>query len=306
MATLTTNLGPNSAVVAFAQSTAVTDIMDAIEAVIVAHGWTIHDSSAGANARCYKSQNADGSTFKYVVLDFNTALTLIIKVYETWDSALHTGTNLCGLHSDVEFTQQVNTNDKGLIYIYVSSRWMAFIVKAYSTAVLGSANHTGVTGCFEIARDNPEDTVAMGYPCFCFLNTGVLGDGYSLSKPSLLLPRTHAGNTGTSQYGDVSTIFGKTSLTLKTYNFCPTTTNPWNGLDWAISMYAHGPSNEVKGRLFGLKLFTRDALFFMDKLKVPCDGSLHYDAAGTLTDHFIVPGGNVENSVYSSRFLVPA
>jgi len=306
MTTLTTVLGTNSAAVAYAQSSTASDLITGVENAITTRGWELFDASAGANARCYRAKNADDTTYKYVVLDFGTANTLVVKVYESWDAALHTGTNVCGLATDSYFTQSVDVSDKGIIYVYASRYWLAFIVKAYSSSVLGNGTHTGVTGCFEIARDNPEDTVAAGYPPYCFLNTGVLGDGSATNKPSIILPRTHAGASGTNQYGDVSTVFGKTGMTFKTTDFCPNTVNLWNGQDWAISLYAHGPSNEVKGRIYGLKLFTKGNLFFMDKLKVTCDASYHYDASGTLTDHFVVPGGSVPNAVYNSRFLIPA
>ncbi len=312
--TATTQLGDNTWVVSYAMGAAVSDISTALGAVLTGAGWTVHDATAGTNAICYKAANLDGSTFKYVVVDLNTTGWMLMKVYEDWNATTHTGTNVCPHSTDVTigYQQALNlTTDKGLIYCFVNSTYMAFIIRQYTTAVLGNTVTCGITGCFEFGRDNPDDTVVAGYPIHCFVNTGILGENATASNETVSLPRTRAGNTGVAQYGEVSTVFGKTLYTtpylLK--DMIPSAVSLWSSKDWAISLYVQDgipTAPSVRGRMHGLKVFTQTRLNFMDRIQVPCDANLNYDPTGILTDHFIVPGGKQGSGLYTARFLIPA
>ncbi len=312
--TATTQLGNNTWVVSYAMGSTVTDISTAVTAVVTGNGWTVHDAAAGTNAICYKAANIDGSTFKYVVLDYNTTGWMLMKVYEDWNATAHTGTNVCPRGTDVTigYQQALNlTTDKGLLYCFVNATYMSFIIRQYTTSVLGNSLICGITGCFEFSRDNPDDTVAAGFPIHCFLNTGILGENAVATNETISLPRTKTGNTGVNQYGEVSTVVGKTLYTtpwvLK--NMLPTAVSLWSSKDWAISLYAQDgtpTAPSVRGRIQGLKAFTQNRLNFMDRIQVPCDAALNYDPTGTLTDHFVIPGGKQGAGLYTVRFLIPA
>lgn len=312
--TATTKLGNNTWVVSYAMGAGISDIMTAVEAVVVGAGWTVHDNAASANAVCYKAPNFDGATYKYVVLDYNTTGWLLMKVYEAWDAALHTGTNICPRATDVTvgYQQALNlTTDKGLIYIFANQAYLAMIIRQYTTSILGNSLICGVTGCFEFSRDNPDDTVAAGYPVHAFINTGILGENAVASNETISLPRTKSGQTGVAQYGEISTVFGKTLYTtpLTMKDLLPNAVSLWSGKDWAVSLYVQdgtplAPS--VRGRVQGLKGFTQSRLNFMDRIQVPCDAQLNYDPEGTMTDHFVIPGGKQGAGLYTVRFLIPA
>lgn len=310
--TATTQLGNNSWVIAYAVGVFLSEIQSAVQAVMTSAGWTVHDALAGTNAVCYKAINADGATYKYVVFDFNTAGSMFLKVYETWNASNHTGTNICSRATDTTYQQALNlTTDKGLIYIFANSHYVAVIIRQYSTAILGNNSVCGATGCFEFARDNPDDTTALGYPNFCFLNTGILGEGSAGGYETVSIPRTRSGASGVNQYGEISTIWGKTlySTPFRLNSFLPTTVSMWSNKDWAVSLYVQDGTvadPSVRGRIEGLKAFTQSRLYFMDKIQVPCDALLNYDPNGTLTDHYVIPGGHQGAGLYTVRFLIPA
>lgn len=312
--TATTTLGNNTWVVSYAMGATVSDIATAVTTVVTGNGWTIHDAAAGTNAICYKASNVDNETFKYVVLDYNTTGWMFMKVYETWNETTHVGTNICprGTDTTIGYQQALNlVTDKGLIYCYVNPRYMAFIIRQYTSAVLGNTLTCGITGCFEFGRDNPDDTVAAGFPIHCFINTGIAGENNVTTNETISIPRTKSGASGVAQYGELSTVMGKTLYTTPwtLRNFIPSAVSLWSSKDWAISLYAQDgtpTTPSVRGRIHGLKVFTQTRLNFMDRIQVPCDQHLNYDPTGDLVDHFVIPGGRQGPGIYTVRFLIPA
>lgn len=312
--TATTNLGNNTRVISYAMGATVSDISTAMSAVLNAAGWETYDAAAATNAVCYRAPNIDGTTYKFVVLDYNTTGWLLMKVYESWNTGTHVGTNVTPHATDttVGYQQALNlTTDKGLIYVFVNATYLALIIRQYTTSILGNTLTCGITGCFEFSRDNPDDTIAAGYPIHCFLNTGIAGENAVATNETISLPRTRAGNTGVNQYGEISTVFGKTLYTTPwtMINMIPNAVSLWSGKDWAISLYAQDgipTAPSVRGRIQGLKAFTQTRLNFMDRIQVPCDSALNYDPTGTLTDHFVIPGGKQGSGLYTVRFLIPS
>ena len=312
--TATTQLGDNTWVVSYAMGATVSDVSTAVTAVLTGAEWTVHDAAAGTNAICYRASNIDASTYKYMVLDYNTSGWLFVKTYEAWNETTHAGTNVCpnGADTTKGYQQALNlTTDKGLIYCFANARYAAFIIRQYSSAVLGNTVTCGISGVFEFSRDNPDDTVVAGYPVHCFLNTGIAGENAVNTNETISIPRTKSGAAGVQQYGEISTVFGKTLYTtpwlLK--DMIPNAVSLWSSKDWAISLYAQDgtpTTPSVRGRIQGLKAFTQTRLNFMDRIQVPCDASLNYDPTGTLVDHFVIPGGKQGSGIYTFRFLIPA
>ena len=305
--TATTSLGPNSWVISFARGATIAQLMSDVTAVLVGAGWEVYDSAAGTNKIVYRAQNLDAQTYKYMMLDYNATSWLYITAYEAWNATTHTGTNAVTTY-DQSVYQQILTpsTDKGLIYIFANRRYAAFIIRQYSSSVLGNNSMCGSTGVYEFSRDNPDDTVAAGYPIHCQITTGIVGEGVNGNYPSLYLPRGRV-----NQYGEISTVFGRTYYGNNFYlkDLLPNATNIFSNKDWAISMYVQEgtPANpSVRGRLYGMKAFTLSKLFFMDKIQVPCDENLNYDPNGVMTDHYVIPAGRQGAGTYTVRMLIPA
>lgn len=312
MPTKTTILSPNASVISFAQSSTIAEVISAVNDEIVrqdageaVHGWELFDADAGANVRVYRAKNKDDETYKYLHMDYTDGTTLKLTAYETWSVANHTGTNPA-TYAAVGDNAAINLNDRGNVYLFISPRWLAVCIKQFSSSVILTAGTSGVIGIFETARDNPDDTVQNGLPPFVLLNTAIAGDSTNTALRTCLLVRTKAGSS--NQPGELSTVFGRTtsSPAFRLSQFTPNVPNAFSGKDWAITPYVHGPSNEIRGRIFGLKLFTLNKLFFMDKVAVKTDLDFMYDAeAAEDTDHYVIPGGYQANGQYNVRFLLP-
>lgn len=304
MATKVTVLGPNSSVVSFSQGSTLDEVISAVNDEIVNnHGWTLHDGNAGdPKIKCYKASNKDTQSFKYMQLDWSVDGKLRFGGYGTWDEVAHTGT-LVAKRTDGLFDAEVKLTDRGNVYLFISPRWFAFCIKQFSAATIFSSTQASIGGIFEIVRDNPDDTVSAGYPPFCALTTGVAGAHPTATIPTLLLPKSLSGSD--NQPGEFSTIFGKTRQGVRLESLAPNVANPFSEKDWAITPYVHGPNNEIRGRIFGLKIFTKNKLHFMDKVSVTCNTDFMYDISGPATDHYVVPGGFNGADKYNMRYLIP-
>lgn len=180
----------------------------------VAAGWTVYDASAGTNAQCLRALNLDGSTYKYLVVDLNTANKMYGKVYQSWDSGAHTGTNL-SYNSDntTQGCQKIDTTNGGVLYIGASARYAVF--NSFAGGIWG-VNTAGVyspIGIFERTRAAAWDTVAAGYPPYVYL-TGYfteVGVVSTAQPPTISAPRIKglSGDlTGINASLDASTEFG--------------------------------------------------------------------------------------------------
>jgi len=139
----------------------------------VGAGWSVYDASAGTNAQCLRAVLADDATkYKYIVIDTNTTNKVLIKVYESWNSGNHTGTNLCYYSDSVTFCQQVALSSGGRIDISASVRHV--LMFSYQSAVYGDSGYHAPCGCMERTRLSPWDTVANAYPPFAWFQLGVL------------------------------------------------------------------------------------------------------------------------------------
>lgn len=312
MPSKTTILSANASVISFAQSSTIAEVISAVNDEIVrqaegesAHGWELFDAEAGQNVRVYRAKNKDDETYKYLHMDYTDGTTLKLTAYENWDAQAHTGTNAAGYNA-VSDNAAINLNDRGNVYLFISPRWLAVCIKQFSSSVILTSGTSGVIGVFETARDNPDDTVENGLPPFILMNTAIAGDSTSTSLRTCLLTRSKQGNG--NQPGELSTVFGRTTTSpaYRLNQFTPNVPNAFSAKDWAITPYVHGPMNEIRGRIFGLKLFTLNKLYFMDKVAVKTDLDFMYDAeAEEDTDHYVIPAGYQSNGNYNVRVLLP-
>lgn len=303
MSIVNTPMGPNSFQFDYSTGTTILEIFTALEAEIInGHGWELWDSNAGVNQRCYRAKNKDDVTYKYVVMDFSVANVLKLKVYENWDETLHTGTNMCSGSDTPTNCGSTTSLQPGQIYLFVNPRWLAITTRNPFNGMLNSdASRQGIFGCFEFTRDNPEDNGVDGTPCFMWMNTSFLfyGDGCGFS------PKFKNGAVGAAAKVEVSTILGKTrDAAYKMLHFTPSTKNPWNEKDWALTMYMHEPNFVMRGRIFGLKLTTYNAYLILDRIISKCDTDFMYDEDGVDTEHHIVNCSHAFTGT-SGRVIIP-
>lgn len=132
-------------------------------------GWTLHDASAGTNAKAIKQAYLDdAATYVYCVIDVNTANKVLLKGYRTWDAGAHTGTDLCYQSDSVSYCPQVNLAAGGQLYLSSSNGHLH--ITSYQSAIWGSSTGNGSTGIFQRTRLSPWDTVARGYAPFVWMN----------------------------------------------------------------------------------------------------------------------------------------
>lgn len=174
--------------------TPLADIMAAVETVLTTApgGWTVHDASAGTNAKCYKALQKDGTSYTYMVLDWNTTIStgvagLCVRLYEDWNAGTHTGTNKAENTKDrnngtiAEYLQGQNLpygeTDPWQLDVHVLPGGAAFYASrrtdqiSANSSFLGSPTYGGVTVIGECLRENP-NTLPSGVPCGVWLNSG--------------------------------------------------------------------------------------------------------------------------------------
>lgn len=164
--------------------------------------WELYDANASATARCYRTKTLDG-TYKYVVLDVNSNQYVLIKVYESWDAAAHTGTNLCYNSDSTSFAPRAafssSATASNVLNVFATDLWLA-IYGSNSAA-------NGLVGCYEISKDDDAEPNGT-YPRFAWVNQNHLF-GYNMPQQPwgtlngqtyncFSLPRTVSGAVGAS------------------------------------------------------------------------------------------------------------
>ncbi|MBF0415930.1 MAG: hypothetical protein HQL77_13840 [Magnetococcales bacterium] len=146
------------------------DQANSVLVTTVAAGWTLHDASAGTNAKCVKAALADdAATFKYLVVDTNTTGYIFFKIYETWNASTHTGTNLTYGSDLAQYAQRISTSSFQL-YLSASARHaIGFSDIGAGTSNKGCSTGNRFTGVMERTRQMAWDTVAAGYPPYAFI-----------------------------------------------------------------------------------------------------------------------------------------
>lgn len=180
--------------IAVTAGSSLADVIAGIETVLTTApgGWSIHDASAGPNAKCYKSLQKDGSSYTYMVLDWNTTISsgvagLCIRLYEDWNNSTHVGTNKAqnsrdrsnGVISEYLQGQRIphGETDPWQLDVHVLPGGVAFYASrepaqvSSNAAFLGSPTYGGVTVVGECLRENP-NTLPPGVPAAVWFNGG--------------------------------------------------------------------------------------------------------------------------------------
>lgn len=302
MSIVNTPMGENSFQFDYSTGTTVSEIITALNAEILNHGWELHDAAAGTNQRCYRAKNKDDVTYKYVVLDLSVANSIKLVVYENWNGTTHTGTNKANLSDSASKSGAITSVQPGQIFLFISPRWLAMVTRnPFNGNINAEKSGEGIFGCFEFTRDNSKDTGASGLPCFLFMNTCDMyyNNGCAWS------PRFKNGYVTTNAKLELSTILGKTRDTVfKFGDFIPKTKNTWNNKDWALTLYVHEPQFVMRGRIFGLKVTTQAAYMILDRIISKCDADFMYDEYGDDTEHHIVHCSSSINA-QEGRVIIP-
>lgn len=309
MTTATTSLGPNSVAINYSVGATITELLDAIQAFITTKGWDLFDAAAGVSMRCYRALNADGVSYKYMVVDLSTAGYLLCKVYESWTVATHTGTNMCFSSDIVAQGQRLTLANSGYMYVFASVRWCAFLSKI-NDGTIGSTTGNAFTGCFEISKDNV-DEVAGAFPIFAWMN------GFSMVGKALTdgtyprcfaLPRSKSNVTAdaASRCMTVATLAGDTRISSYTLSDrLPATTNPWSltNNNFVFTPFAVETSQEskfnIRGRFFGIKLLASNLGTPFDLVTIKTDADSFYSPTGTDQDHHIL------TNAVQNRYAIP-
>lgn len=315
MAVVTNTLGPNSARLDYPASESLVNLIAAVENYIALHGWTLWDAAAGANARAYRALNKDGLSYKYVVLDWNTAGYLFLKVYESFNSSTHSGSNLCYLSDNTGYAQRITLTTGGSLCIFAQSKYL--ISQSNNTGTIGSSTGNAWSGCIEVSRDNPADTPAAGYPPVVWANGSQMmcQGNYVISFPRM---KNEAVGAAASQYNFVSTemAFGGYSYApfwsggniygYALYFWVPTGTNAFSGKGWAWTLRVGSllnPFPEKRGRLMGIILITRGqgvAAPGVDSVDIKVNNEGFVDPNGTAANFWII-----SESGANGRWAIP-
>lgn len=187
----------------------------------VAAGWSVYDASAGTNRQVLRALCADGTTYKYVLLDFATSGQLRMEVYESWNSGTHTGTNRCALAASTTPTvnQTISLTSGGTLFLMASNRYMGILgwVGGLYGGTLPASNTDPMLVC-ERTRDNVWDTTANGVVpvVFCDSRAFNLGSAVSVTGSYCYAPRKKssagADATGLNANYYLTNLFGQCSI----------------------------------------------------------------------------------------------
>lgn len=228
-----------------------------------AAGWYVHDSDTGtSNQKVIKAYNADGTTYKYLMLDFASAGYLKLLVYESWDAGANTGTNLATLSDIAADSQQIDVTNGGTIFIGASPRYAIFWSKL-STGVYGSSTGYAPNGIFERTRAAGWDLVAAGYPPY------VAGNFYRVATATQIL--TSANFFAPRLKGQSADVLTTAAFLFPTIEFgfvtnfrgsVPTVRCFGDDLSWKHFMHEIGLSNFTQGlkagKIIDIYLTTKD------------------------------------------------
>lgn len=140
----------------------------------------------GVNNGVIKALNADGVSYKKVLLDCASQVALV----SAEDFGTNSVTNLVSASLRDDYAQQLDLTNGGALYIMASARYIAILSYKPSGAVYGSSLGNGFTGDFEYSRDDGWNvgTGAEPYPTDAWVN------GY-LAATNWYVPRIKSNNT---------------------------------------------------------------------------------------------------------------
>lgn len=302
---IVTELGQNSCMLSCSAPATRPEILDAIEEVAVAHGWEVYHKISSTRT-IFSAPNVDGTSYKYVEINMLTSY-IQLTAYESWNIATSAGTNPT-YQTSTDGNQRLNVGQAYTLFLFITPRYFIMYCRMVD-GTYGSGTGKTWTGCIEVSRDN-EDEVPGNFPIFVSTNgygmVGLEASGTQLHCASF--PRTPDNYTAArgSQQTYVSCVAGGTGNSTAGGRLCdsiPAKVNPFSGLPNIYTPYVgcQGINPHVRGRMYGIKLMTRNAGAPLDTVSIKCDSDGFYSPNGVETDHYILAE---ENS--GVRFAIPA
>lgn len=246
MSTTLTPIGNNSALITRLPSSNISaTIAPIIRDYLITKGWELHGT--GSNLIVMKALNNDGQTYKYIGLGFSVSTTLTLSTYEFWNTSTQVATN-------PTTTVSISLISSCWVYVFATQRYCGILSTFATTQTDTSTKDAILIGCFEVSRDNPQDTVAAGFPPYVQINTNIF-----LNSGNVYPVRTFANTTGTSAFGSsqiltpfVRTISGSLSSTLSNFQdelLTKTVFDYYVG-DFSTS---HNNLGNIRGKIYGLR-----------------------------------------------------
>jgi hypothetical protein len=292
-----------------------------------------------AAARVYKAPNADGVTYKYMVLNYSNAGYLIIHVVENYNTtsklwvneAYQSGVNAANYGiltlTPFAFAPRIDITNGGAILLCVNPRY--FVVHTQTIAGLGASTGNSWTGCVEVSRDNVEDANNPTlFPPYGWIQ-GTLaicsqpyGTGLGNLNPAYAccfsFPRDRFNQTGSTATNSSFLDFGFATAgnlgginiaagnlySMAGSNLVNWGTNIWSGkaIGFPITVGSWTSSGvDIRGRLYGLKILTRNLGSFLDNVTLRCDPQGFLNTTnGVNTPHCVLT-----ESGLGARYAIP-
>jgi hypothetical protein len=309
MAISETILGPNSSLFTYGTGETPATVMTALDTYITSKGWTLYDAAAPQGqtvGRVYRAlQDGSAVTYKYVGIAVSAA-TIQLKIWESWNSSTHVGTNDGTYYNpggsvSLGGTAPTVTGTAGYgVVMFVNPKWLAF------RAVSNTLVYSVINGAFEISKDYGEAD-------------STLSNIFMTSTPS-----AYPINTSAGFYGSLRGVSNSntTGVVASTYNSIVLPTGlPLQSLSLGSIISAYGTSiaatitavelavnisssgvKLLRGRVFGAKIALTSASWNdMDTAQVLVDANYHESPSGTSVSHHII---NPSGQTYA-RFLIP-
>lgn len=299
MSIIVTELGPNSCSIKVQdEGTNPVNILNALVDWLLQHGWEMHDNWA-SNKKVIRAINADGVTYKYVLLDYSVSYAyLAVNLYESWNATTHAGTNPAG-------TYRISGGQDAYAFsliVFATNRYFGFFNK--NPITIGGFQLIG-----EHSRDN-QNAQVLSYPPTYF--TSSLGIVINANTSGFMFPRSSIGVAGSyhgyTYLSNVQSIFyydryrsGKGPAFVLPSQYKDGNINAFSTID-LYAYFDNDGDNEHRGRVYGLKIGPMNFGTLMDKVKINCDSNGFSDPNGQEVDHYIL----VEPTYSDRRFAMPA
>ena len=293
MTVSTTALGTNTAQITINGETSPANIITALDAAIVAGGWSQHDVF-NPYIRVYASTNKDGITSKYIQIVIEPAsMKITTSSFESWNATTHVGTNEVHNFNRSGYMGYAYANCD--IIVMVNPRWLIL-----QTFIRNQASQW--SGVVEVSRDAPEDTAAAGYPCWAWVSSTQAMASQSNGYASF--PRNRANQTGLSAVADgLQTPYVRMGAAATAGvgngsilpNFL---TYAWDGSKKII--HTIRPTfgySEIHGRMYGLKA-TYNIGSSYNRVNIPVDSDGFFLPSGTSTEHWVLAANPNTSSSY--------
>lgn len=298
------SLGSNSVKLVYTAGETAANILTAFDTWLVAHGWSLYDGAAGVDTNAYRALNKDASTYKYITVEI-TSTRLFLRGWESWDSGLHTGTNLCYYSDNTNFAQRIDLVNGGDLYVFANVRYIC-IESVIPANVVGSVTGNGACAVCEVSRDNPGDTIGAGYPTMCWFNTYSLMITQNPTFGVVSFPRTRDGSTGlnASLYTFISSYalyggYATNAVYHDADDFQFQKSNVFNNKSpaWTLRCGRMGIGSadwEYKGKIYGIKALPSGigvTIPAAESIQMEIDADTLLDYNGSNTKHYMVSAG---------------